>query len=84
MNAKNGGLEEVLAINKKSPIIKGSPEKNGKPARMGVFEALQIAEEAGKPIDQEEVIRSIQAILAADSKDRASMLSDLVHRITCG
>jgi ketopantoate reductase len=51
---------------------------------MGVFEALQMAEETGKPIDQEEVSRSIQAILAADSKDRASMLSDLVHRITCG
>ena len=84
LDAKNGGLEALLVANKKSPIIKGTPEKNGRPARMGVWEALQMADSIGKPIDKDDVTRKIQAILNASTDSRAQMLSDLVHEITCG
>ena len=84
LDAKNGGLEALLVANKKSPVIKGTPERNGKPARMGVCEALQMADSIGKPIDKDDVARKIQAILSADSSQKAQMLADLVHDITCG
>jgi hypothetical protein len=84
LNAKNGGLEGLLAMNAKSPIIKGVPAKNGKPARIGIWEALQAAESVGKPIDQDYVARGIQAIMDADKSEKSSMLNDLVHQIMCG
>lgn len=84
LDAKNGGLEALLVANKKSPVIKGTPEKKGRPARMGVWEALQMADSIGKPIDKDDVARKIQAILNADKDSKAQMLADLVHEITCG
>jgi len=84
LDAKNGGLEALLVTNKKSPIIKGTKEKNGRSARMGVWEALQSAESIGKPIDKDDIARRIQAILDADKSQKEQMLADLVHDITCG
>ena len=84
LDAKNGGLEALLVANKKSPIVKGTPEKKGRPARMGVWEALQMADSIGKPIDKDDVERKLRAIFDTNKDSKAQMLADLVHEITCG
>ena len=84
LDAKSGDLEALLVAKRKSPIIRGIPEKDGRPARMGVWEALQMADSIGKPIDKNDVTRKIIAVLEADRSQKEQMLADLVHEITCG
>lgn len=69
MNAKNGGLEEILATYKKSPVVKK------------VFAALQGAENAGIPIDEDKVSSSIIAIMNANLEEKNSLLQDLLNEI---
>ena len=82
LNAKNGGLEALLAANKKSPVIKGIPEKKDRPAVKGVWEVLQSAD-PGKLVDEDKIISIVENILKAPSSQKVQMLSDFAHKITC-
>lgn len=70
LNAKDGGLVELLVSNKKSPVVKK------------VFAAIQSAEEAGISIDDNKVMSGIKAVLEASKEDKRSMLNDLINDIS--
>lgn len=69
LNAKDGGLAGLLVANSNVSFVKK------------VYAALQAAEKAGIPIDQEKVSAGITAILEADRAEKKQLLNDLLNEI---
>lgn len=72
-------LISYLIANKNSPMIKGRHGIEGKEDVYGVFEALQSAEESGRPIDQQAVLD----ILQSDMPSRERLNAAIIEIIGC-
>ena len=70
LDSKEGGLIEVLATNKKSPVVSKY-----------VYPLLQAVEEAGGSIDQAKISEGLKAVLAAKKEEKKKLLDDLLNEI---